>query len=68
MESTIVLVADWICLEDMLKLNELSPTASGALKIGLDSQILDSLDDEIWNDMSEEWANFLFGQDGQVLM
>ena len=56
-ENIIVLVADWISLKDMLKLHELSPTASGALKTWLEAQILDSLDDKIWNDMSEEWAN-----------
>ena len=57
MESIVVLVADWTCS----KLHELSPTTSGALKIWLDAQILDSLDDEIWNGVSEEWANSMYG-------
>ena len=68
MESIIVLVADWISFKDMLLLHELSPTASVALKIWVDAQILDSLDDEIWNDMREELANLMYGQDGRVLM
>ena len=38
----------------MLKLHELSPIRSGALRIWLDAQILDSLDDESLNDMSED--------------
>ena len=54
MESIVVLIADRISMKDMLKLHELSPTASGALKIWPDVQILDSLDDQIWADMSEE--------------
>ena len=68
METINVLVADWIFLKDIQKKHELSATTTGALKIWLDAQFLDSLDDEIWTNMSEEWANLVDGHEGQILM
>ena len=49
------MVAEWISLEEMLKLQELSPAVTGILKEWLDDQILDSFGDQTWTDMSEEW-------------
>ena len=45
MERVLILVAEWISLEEMLKLQELSPAVSGILKEWLDDQILDSFGD-----------------------
>ena len=45
----------------MVKLYELSSTVCAVLQEWLDDQILDSLGDQTWNNMSEEWIEFMHG-------
>ena len=45
MERVLILVAEWISLEEMLRLQELSSAVSVILKEWLDDQILDSFED-----------------------
>ena len=61
MENIIVLVVEWIPLEDTIKLYELSSTVSSVEKEWLADQILDSFGDQTLTDMSEEWIEFVCG-------
>ena len=55
-ESIFALVTEWILSKDMVKLYELSSTVYAVLQEWLDDQMLDSLGDQTWIDMSEEWT------------
>ena len=62
MEGVVALVVEWISLEEMFKLQELSPSVSGTLKGWEGKEIMESLVDQIWSDMNEEWAEHVHGE------
>ena len=62
MESIFVLVTEWISSQDMVNLYELSSTLYVVLQEWLVNEILDALGDQTWIDMSEEWAEFKYGE------
>ena len=62
MESIFVLVTEWISSQDMVNLYELSSTLYVVLQEWLVKEILDALGDQTWIDMSEEWAEFKYGE------
>ena len=51
--------ADWVALKDLPKLHSISPAASFSLTTRFDEQILNSLDEQNWAIMSDEWDNFM---------
>ena len=53
-ESAVALVAEWISGEK-IKLQELSSLIS-------DKETMESLRGQIWNEINEEWAEFLYGE------
>ena len=61
MESVVALVAEWISLGQMFRLQELSKTVSDVLREWLGNEIMEAFGDQTWNDLSEEWAEFLYG-------
>ena len=65
MMSIIDLVAEWVSFKDLLRLHALSSTAP----IRFDEQVLNSLVEQNWAVMSDEWADFMFGseRDGKRL-
>ena len=56
------LVAEWISLGEMTKLPELSTLISDVLRAWQDKETMDSLRDQIWNEMNEEWAEHVRGE------
>ena len=62
LESIFVLVTEWISSKDMVNLYELSSTLYVVLQEWLGNEILDALGDQTWIDMSEEWAEFMYGE------
>ena len=53
------LVAELISLGEMIRLQELSTLISVVLRVWHDKETMESLGDQIWNEMNEEWAKFL---------
>ena len=59
MESILVLVTEWISSKDTTN----SPRrCTLSCKPWLGTEIVESLGDHTWIDMSEEWAEFMFGE------
>ena len=56
------LIAEWISLGKMIKLQELSTRISHVLREWQDTETVESLGDQTWIDMSEEWAEFVYGE------
>ena len=61
MESVVALVAEWISLGEMIKLQELSAVISDILKEWQDKETLDLID-QVWDDMTEQWAEYMCGE------
>ena len=59
MESVVALGAEWISLGEMFKLQELSTSVS-VLREWQGKEIMESLGDQIWIEMSEELAEYLY--------
>ena len=53
LESVVALIAEWISLGQMIKLQELSPLISDILKEWQDKETVDLLGDQVWNEMTE---------------
>ena len=66
MGSIIDLVADWLPKE-LLKLHALS-SSSCSLTIRFDDQFLHSLDEQNWDVMSDEWADFMFASEAHRVL
>ena len=62
MESVVALVAEWISLGEVIKLQELSTPISDVLREWQDKEIMESLGDQIWNEMNEEWTEYMCGE------
>ena len=62
MECVVALVAEWISWGEMCKLQELSTSVSDVLREWQGKKIMESLGDQNWNDMSEDWAEFMYGE------
>ena len=58
----VALKAESISLGEMIKLQELSTPISVVLREWQDKETLVWLEDHIWNEMNEEWAEFLYGE------
>ena len=56
------MVTEWISSKDMVKLYEFSSTLHVVLQEWLGDEIMHPLGDQTWIDMSEEWAEFMFGE------
>ena len=63
MESVVAVQAEWICKGEMMKLQELSTLISDTLKEWQDKEIVDSLGDQVWKGMDEEWTEHFYGED-----
>ena len=61
-ERILVLFTEWISSKDTVKLYELSSTLYVVLQEYLGNEIMESLGDQTWIDMSEEWAEFVYGE------
>ena len=59
MESVVALVAEWVPFGEMMKLQELSAVISDILKDWQDKEILDLFGDQMWDDMTDEWAEYM---------
>ena len=55
------MIAEWISLGEMIKLQELSALVFDTLMEWQDKEIVDSLGNQIWNEMNEEWAE-MYGE------
>ena len=62
MENVVALIAEWFSLEEMIKLQELSALMSDNLKEWQDMETLDLIGDQVWDDMTEEWAELMYGE------
>ena len=63
MERVVALVAEWFSLQEISKLQGLSTLIFDTLKKEWqDKEIVDSLRDQIWKEMDEEWAEYLYGE------
>ena len=62
MESMVALVTEIIFLEAMIKLQELSTLISDVLRKWQDKVPMESLGDQIWNEMNKDWAEQMDGQ------
>ena len=62
MESVVALVAEWISLGEMFKLQELCTSVSDVLREWQGNETMESLGDQTWNDISEEWAEFMYNE------
>ena len=62
MESVVALLAEWISFGEMIKLRELSTLISDILTEWQDKETMESLEDQIWNEMNEEWAEYVYGE------
>ena len=62
MESILVLVTEWISSKDTVKLYELSSTLYDVLQGWLGNESIELLGDQTWDDMSEEWSEFMYGE------
>ena len=62
MESVVALMAEWISLGNMIKLQELSTLISDFLKGWQDKETMDLLGEQVWNEMTEEWAECMYGE------
>ena len=60
MGCVVALVAEWISWGEMCKLQELSTSVSDVLREWQGKEIMESLGDQTWNDMSEDWAEFMY--------
>ena len=56
-ESILVLVAEWVPSKDTVELYELSSTLCVVLQEWLGNEIMESLGDQTWIDLSEECTN-----------
>ena len=56
MESVVTLIAEWFSLGEVIKLQELSALISVKLSDWQDKDTLDEIRDQVWNDLTEEWA------------
>ena len=63
MECVVALVAEWISLGEMIKLQELSTLISDALRDWQDHETMEWFGDQIWNKKkNEEWAEYMCGE------
>ena len=62
MESVVALPAEWISFGEMIKLQELSTLISDILTEWQDKETMESLGDQIWTEMNEEWAEYVYGE------
>ena len=62
MESVVALKAEWISLGEMIKQQEQSTLISDILREWQDKETMESLGDQIWNEMNEEWAEYMHGE------
>ena len=58
MESVVALIAEWVSFGEVIKLQELSAPISNILK-WQDKETMDLLGDQVWNEMSEEWVEYV---------
>ena len=63
MESVVALVAEWISLREMFKLQELFAPISDVPREWQGKEIMESLADQIWNATNEEWAEYMYGEE-----
>ena len=62
MESVVALVAESISLGEMIKLQEQSALISDVLREWQDRKTMESLGDQMLNEMNEEWAEYVYGE------
>ena len=60
MESVVALLAEWISLGEMIKLQDKS--ISDILKECQDKEAMDLLGDQVWKETAEEWAEYVYGE------
>ena len=56
MESVVALAVEWISLGELFMLQPVSN-----VREWLGNEIMESLGDQTWNDLSEEWAEYMYG-------
>ena len=61
MESVVALLAEWISFGEMIKLQELSTLISDILRQWQDKETMEFFGDQIWNEMNEGWAEYMYG-------
>ena len=62
MESVVALIAEWIPLAGMIKLQEPSALISDNLKEWQEVEALDLIGNQVWENMTEEWAEYMYGE------
>ena len=62
MESVGALAVEWISLGEMFKLLDLSTLITDALREWQDKEFHGIARDTIWNEMNEEWAEYMYGE------
>ena len=56
------LIAEGISLGEMMKRQGLSTLIFDTLKEWQDEEIVDTLGDQIWKEVDEEWAEYMYGE------
>ena len=62
MESTVTLVAAWLSQKEMIKLQGISVLISVNLKEWQHKDFVDEDDNQVWDCMTEEWAESMYGE------
>ena len=62
MESVVALIAEWFSLGKMIKFQKVFALISDNLKELQDKETLELIGDQVWDDMTEEWAEYMYGE------
>ena len=62
MESMVILVAEWLSQREMIMLRSVSVLMSVNLKEWQYKDFVDEDDNQVWDYMAEEWAEYMYGE------
>ena len=62
MGSVVTLIAEWFSLGETIKLQELFALTSVNLRERHNPETLDWIEDQVWDGMTEEWAEHIYGE------
>ena len=60
MESILSLVAEWVSVKEMKALQGACMGSSSMARDQQYEELLSSLDDQVWNELSDEWQRYLW--------
>ena len=67
-DSAVALIAEGLSLGRDINLQELSALISDNLKEWQDKETLDLIGDQVWDDMTEEWTEHMYGEGSSLTL